>query len=97
VIQSLLEKNPEKRPFNARSVQGALMNLGETPTSLQPVHQTSKNDVAAADAGVQGLERLKGRIQRRFENPRRDVSWTTLALMALFLVGLVWLASYFAK
>ena len=96
VILSLMEKDPEKRQFNARAVQGALMNLGETPISLQPEHQASSEDVAAVDAGDHGRMRLQDRIKRRLENPHGDVSWKSLALVTLFLIGIIWLAWYFA-
>ena len=95
VIHSLMKKDPEERPFNARAVQGTLMNLGQTPISLQPDDEATDEDVAAADAGERGLERLKDRINRCDETPYGDVSWRSMALIALLLFGVVWAAWYF--
>lgn len=93
LIQQLLQKHPDARPFNARSAQGRLLALlhpnGEAPVEAHP------RDVGAAAAGSIGIQRLRKRIQQREQSARPDVSWLSLAGVAAALVGIIGLAWWF--
>ena len=87
IIDSLLEKDPDKRPFNARAVQGVLSELLAShglKTSGVPVADGSTDDVAAANVVEQevidpGMSSLKRKIQ---PETRPEASWKFLAILA---------------
>ncbi len=90
LIRSLLAKNPEERPFNARSVQGVLSELlSDSGVSVEATK------AAAADRGASNVhlaqESLATRVQAA--SPRTDVSWAKLAVLLLAIVLIVLVAS----
>ena len=96
IIQQMLAKKPEDRPFNARRIQAVMICLGDgngatvSPTDdVDDLLDTTANDVGSDQVSARGRELLRTRIQRRL---RRDssqaVSWISLVTV-LALVGAV--------
>lgn len=91
IIDSLLEKDPDQRPFNARAVQGVLAELLASHglrTSGVPVADGSSDDVAAANVVEQevidpGMSSLKRKIQ---PETRPEASWKFLVVLAAVIV-----------
>lgn len=94
LVQRLMAKDPEQRPFNARSVQAELLQLlGESAA-----HVSEENDVAAAAAIDQTRTVLAKRIDRaKKSRDARQVSWTPLAILLLVVVVIVGAALFFNK
>jgi serine/threonine protein kinase len=94
LVQRLMAKDPEERPFNARSVQAELLQmLGESVTDVGEEH-----DVAAAAA----IDRTRDQLARRIDRTKRSrdarqVSWTPLAILLLVVVVIVGAALFFNK
>ncbi len=100
IIQQMLAKEPEKRPFNARQVQAAMIRLedsvgSENETSSQrfpvespgPPADMLETDVGSEHVEVRGREILQSRIHGRLSDPAvTEVSWIRLGL-ALGLIG----------
>lgn len=97
LIRELMAKDPEKRPFNARTVQGRLIDLLEGAASgVAPEAENGEPDVAAS--AVDSAQRI---LARRLDAltivpEQRQVSWLSLAGLTLFIVGVVWAAWRFA-
>ncbi len=86
LVQQLLAKDSEQRPFNARTIQGRLGALAERATG-QRIDRAlpGATDVAAAEVR-DGRARLISRIRSA---GIRHVSWGRMALLLLLLAGLV--------
>lgn len=102
-IAQLLSKRPEDRPFNARAVQGVMMQLlaDNQPLAGQQLTASSKNtaaegtarishrsDVAAAAVIDPGMTLLARKLQT---TEQRNVSWLAIAVLgvvALAVIGL---------
>lgn len=95
LIQQLMAKDPEQRPFNARRVQAELLRmLGE---SIAGVGE-EEEDVAAAAAIDQTHAALVKRIERAKKvQGDRQLSWTPLAILLLVIVIIVGAAMFFAE
>jgi serine/threonine protein kinase len=92
VICQLLEKSPEDRPFNARTVQARLMRLVDRSID----GEDAPDDVSADNALDHGRRVLSWRLsQVRDLRESRDVSWLSLACVLLAVVGVVWAAWHF--
>ncbi len=99
IIVALLSKDPNARPFNARKVQGVMLELGEkhnlrgdTP-NLSATSESHVADVAADLLTEKGRQILQQQISERLQgqtNP--EVSWTRLAVVAA-LIGLIIIAA----
>lgn len=94
LVQQLLAKEPEKRPFSARAVQGVLDDQlrrhGFAPAPLSNPGE-SLHDVAA-DQVTPDLSR---RLQWKAKLVNPEVSWMALFVLLLVAVGIVvviWLA-----
>jgi len=93
LVQSLLAKDPESRPFNARAVQGQLGAL------LEPLASATESEAGhGTDAGAGQVHWGQEAIQRRIslQPMDRDVSWKKLGIIAALLaagLGLVRLLS----
>ena len=95
IIAQLLEKDPEKRPFNAREVQGKLLNLATEPPIKQNAPRLNDKDVGAANVRDAGQSALAHRITLFKEGIiRHDVSWTSLAILFASLLILILLAAW---
>ncbi|MEM6470089.1 MAG: serine/threonine-protein kinase [Planctomycetota bacterium] len=79
VILLLLEKDPEKRPFNARQVQAVML---ETARDFKRASGASEGDPAVHQFD-EGREALVRRIGNRLEPQTREVSGKRLAVIAI--------------
>lgn len=89
LVAQLLAKNPDQRPFNARSVQGLLDELlrrhGYTPAPL------SASDTAGTAVDVpaaQVIPDLTRRLQQKAKLVKPEVSWLALATIFLLVVAI---------
>lgn len=109
VIAKLLEKRPEDRPFNARTVQGIMMKLLDetdtrktappvsptSPVSSSPATASVVKDVCAADAQADyGQRRLERRLSQR-ESMVRELNWRPVIILLLLVVAVITLALVF--
>lgn len=108
MIAQLLEKAPEARPFNARVVQGAMLQLLEqharqpslaskqTTRSKVDEEQTSsrKTDVGAASVVDPGMASLARKLGPLDE---RRVSWQALSVVAVIAVAIIVIAAFAAR
>ncbi len=90
VILQLLAKDPEDRPFNARAVQGEMMEL----LSEKPKSEPPSSDVAASSVVDPGMAMLAKKIERSEE---RTVSWRALFVLATVVVLVVCVAAIAAS
>ncbi|MCA9264222.1 MAG: serine/threonine protein kinase [Planctomycetales bacterium] len=79
LIQSLLAKDPEARPFNARAVQGVLGELTSDAYQPRPGEAPSPTDRGAASV-MTAQAMFARRIAKSRTNP--EVSWLALGLIA---------------
>ncbi len=100
IIALLLEKNPDRRPFNARAVQGILneMLVAADAPALVDSHSSSGQDVSAAsvvdyDLADPGMGSLSRKLQ---VESRPSFSWGTIAVLALVVLIVITLASFSA-
>jgi serine/threonine protein kinase len=85
LVSRLLDKSPDARPFNARTVQAKLMQL----LDRTPVGATA-DDVCAADALGLGKVTLSKRLSQVKElRQSREISWLSLACVVLAAIGIV--------
>jgi serine/threonine protein kinase len=82
LVSKLLQKDPENRPFNARTVQG---QLGEM-TSNETLDVAVSRDRAAGSVRL-GQELLRRRMMT-LQNPIQ-ISWTTLAIWMIAVCAVV--------
>lgn len=98
-IGQLLEKDPEKRPFNARAVQASMMQIAEKydllkPASAEPITPAAgKKDVAASAAVA--LDLGQSMLSRRLnqETISREIPWVRVLLLAITIIIVVAVAS----
>ena len=100
-IERLMAKQPEQRPFNARAVQGVMMQLLSTaaPTPRLPQAAAASNysatisatDVGAATVVDPGMSLLARKLQTQ---EQRSVSWLAIGILLLLTAGAVYLASW---
>jgi len=92
LVTALLSKSPDDRPFNARSVQAALMKLLDERT----LAEDTSEDVAAVSALDRGRSILGARLRRvRRRQESRDISWLSLVCVLLILGVVVGAAMFF--
>jgi serine/threonine protein kinase len=98
VIVQLLAKNPDQRPFNAREVQGKMLQImekyGLRDELLYPQNEASGKDVSAGHVNDVGRRMLQKQIQARLGgHSRGDVSWgrifAVVAILVIICIGLV--------
>ncbi|WP_372721738.1 serine/threonine protein kinase [Novipirellula sp.] len=98
IIDQLLQKLPDDRPFNARSVQGVMLQLGEKyDLHAERLPDALGGDVAAESVTEKGRQILEQQISDRLNratNP--EVSWGRLVLVAAVIGGMVIAAIVFA-
>ncbi len=98
VIVNLLAKRPEDRPFNARKVQGMMLQIAEKyhidETTKGRFIGESKKDVSASQVTDVGQRMLKRHIEARMGNSQRgEVSWRKLLIVVAIgagLIALIW-------
>ncbi len=93
IVDQLLEKEPEKRPFNARTVQGVMLRIGEKyGLEIDPAPNENgkpgKADVGASAITQRGHNMLERQIRGRLGGePRAEVSLAKmLAVVAVVIV-----------
>ncbi len=91
IVAQLLEKDPERRPFNARTVQGVMLQL---LAAAKPVPEAGSGDVAAAAVVDPGLRSLTRKLT--MENAASNVSWTKLAMLATITIIIIAVATFFS-
>ena len=79
LIDRLLAKRPEERPFNARWVQGY---LGELLDSKTDEAQPRPEDKAAGEITI-AKEMLSQRVSGSQQSQGREISWRTLGMLAV--------------
>ncbi|QEG39600.1 serine/threonine protein kinase [Roseimaritima ulvae] len=91
IIAQMLAKLPEQRPFNARSVQGAMVEITQD-LMLSPGDAAIAGKLTDDDPGRVQLAQC---IQDRFgTTARRDVSWKSLVTVFMLVVALVAAAAW---
>ncbi len=101
VIVSLLAKRPEDRPFNARKVQGMMLQIAEKyhidDSSKSSLKNDTKKDVSASQVTDVGQRMLKRHIEARLGTSQRaEVSMAKVLLImgiGAALLTLGWLIS----
>lgn len=110
IINQCLQKSPEARPFNARAVQGVMIQIGEKydlAAKPAPVAEGESGagaeakpirDVAAENVTERGRLILERQIQARFGgSPRERISGPRLALFGIALAVIVVLAGLLSR
>jgi serine/threonine protein kinase len=90
-VAHCLEKDPDKRPFNARAIQAVMLKLFDGPDGT--TRRSNEADVAAASVQDPGMASLAVKLAPT-EPPQ--VSWMTMAIMAvaaLLVIMVIALAS----
>lgn len=92
LVDELLSKDPESRPFNARAVQGRLNAILEPylgSAAEQQVAAHAANNGSATDLGAGQIQVGQAAIRQRIEmkSPGREVSWRALVCIAALLVA----------
>lgn len=98
VVDQMLAKEPERRPFNARQIQGVMLEIMEHNKLSQPsdrsAPQAQNKDVSAAEARDRGREQLANRVQARLRSGHdRNISWPVFALIAACIVIVILLTA----
>jgi serine/threonine protein kinase len=84
LVQQMLAKAPEDRPFSARAVQGILLQMtNRTTDDLQP-----QRDVPAAAVVDLGRQALADRLRRR----ERRLSWYAVTGLFALAAAAAWIA-----
>lgn len=90
MVAQLLEKEPNKRPFNARSVQAAMLRLFDEPLAAKD----AQRDVAASSVLDPGMTSLAGKLSLAERPP---ISWITITVVAISAVLLTIFAAIAAR
>ncbi|MCG8584581.1 MAG: serine/threonine protein kinase [Pirellulales bacterium] len=94
LVTHLLDKEPGKRPLNARAVQSELVDIFEKHTGKKTEAVERHADDRSAESVRPDLRELPGRI--RF-GESRDVSWIRMLALAALVAALVGVAVYYAR
>ncbi len=99
IITQLLVKRPEERPFNARQVQGVMLQLGETYGLAGGVEDgKSANDVGAAHVTAVGRRILERQIRGRMGGVERtEIGWGRIAMIVAVIGGVIAAATIFRQ
>ncbi len=84
LVEKLLQKSPEQRPFSARAVQGILLEM----IDQQPEQTDPQSAVPAAEVIDRGRQMLASRVRNRF----REVSWYAVGGVLILGALIVWAA-----
>ena len=100
IVKRLLEKSPDARPFNARNVQGSLIEILDPSPSESSENESTvsdEEDVPASQAVTLGRESLSNRLTQIHEHrDNRDISWPTLAGILLLILVIACAAWFFS-
>lgn len=93
IVNQLLAKNPEDRPFNARQVQGVMLRLEE---QLDPDGIADRDDPQQVSS--RGRAILKAMLNKPAAGiPATEVSWGTLAAMLAAIMALIAAAFFMGR
>lgn len=84
VVDSLLQKDPADRPFNARAVQAVMLRLIDEHGDA--AEASSGKDVAAGEVVDPGLETLKLKLQ---PPPMHQANWPVLAGVGVLAIIII--------
>ncbi|MGI9470081.1 MAG: serine/threonine protein kinase [Rubripirellula sp.] len=96
IIHRLLAKDPEDRPFNARQVQAAMLQLDESLVSdatTADAEADAETDVAADRVAERSRELLRNAIESVTIKPGAEISWGKLAALVAILAVIILAAS----
>ena len=98
IVNDLLAKQPDDRPFNARQVQAVMIELGDRKVDeAQTDRGETRHDVGAASVASKGRELLIRQISgTEGVTVASDVSWVRLVGLAV-LIGLIVLLAFFLQ
>lgn len=99
IVDQLLAKRPEDRPFNARQVQGVMLELGEKHgLGDANGYEASPKDVAAAGVTAMGRRILEKQIRSRMgESNRPEISWKRLLMIGVIICVVVIAAAMLSR
>ncbi|MBA3316120.1 MAG: serine/threonine protein kinase [Planctomycetota bacterium] len=100
LVDQLLQKQPERRPFNARAVQGQLAEILMRWDEAESTANEDRRKANRRQPDIWAIERrrpiLANLLADEVIDERAATSWGALALMALLAIGLIvvgWAAS----
>jgi serine/threonine protein kinase len=100
LVDQLLRKQPSKRPFNARAVQGQLAEILMRWDEAQSTASEDRRKAKRRQPDIWAIEQrrpiLANLLAEQIHDERASTSWRALALMALLVLGLIvvgWAAS----
>lgn len=98
IVDRLLEKNPEDRPFNARQVQALMLQMEENLDADRSHSGTpSDDDVGADDVVARGKELLQQEILQASVNHSDEVSWGRWVALVAFVLAMIAFASVLGR
>lgn len=98
IIDRLLEKNPEDRPFNARQVQALMLQLvADADLERNISGKQTKTDVAADDVVARGKELLQQEIRQASISGASEVGWGRLVALVALVLAVIAFASFFGR
>jgi serine/threonine protein kinase len=95
IVDQCLAKTPEKRPFNARAVQGVMLELGHSFNNAADVTETTEGtgtaeqDVSADEVHSRARQLLIEQIRTQGLTTVPDISWTRLLILITIIVAIV--------
>ena len=98
IVNRLLEKNPEDRPFNARQVQALMLQLdAAVDTDDSNTGQRINQDIGAEDVVARGKELLQQEIRQAEATNSGEVSWGRLVVLVAFVLAMIAFASVLGR
>jgi serine/threonine protein kinase len=99
IVLQLLQKDPNDRPFNARTVQGVMIGALDSPEQHATLGERDQISSAADDVGAgsvvdPGLKLLQSKLS---PDPQRNVSWMFLGVISVIALALVLVAAFSAQ
>ncbi len=95
LLDDLLSKDPDNRPFNARQVQGRMMSLLEGETATSSLTQETSDDVPADFALVEGQAALVARMKGVKSETAPEFSWPLAVGVGAIVILVIAVAVYF--
>ncbi|KAA1262500.1 Serine/threonine-protein kinase PknB [Rubripirellula obstinata] len=97
VVNQCLAKDPIDRPFNARSVQGVMFELGESYDLADPKKQAdlgirdtdNEGDVSADEVHTRGRQLLIDQIRSEGFSMAPDISWARLSIIIAGIIATI--------
>ena len=94
IVDRLLSKDPDDRPFNARQVQALMIELGEQPSERSP----TDNDLGTVSVAVRGHNIIRQQIDaQHHDTASSEVSWMRVIVFGILVAVVVAVASLMAR